>query len=183
MEDIETFGGSADILDPLYQRQKEGVAKMRASLLACSDGNLSSATAKQALKNITAMRIYHQIARIIRYLEMMDKIEAKLYASIDATLERSNDDSPSTWMMLVKLQEQLQKTMIESHKLLQPYMELQDIQVMDLIPESKENDTPVVSILPADSREKIRNAANMVLATLQNSDEVEVKEIDADANN
>ena len=162
--DIETFGSP---VDPIYARQKEDVAKMRASLLACSGDTLSSPITKQALKNITAMRIYHQISRIIRYLDLMDKLEDKLYASIEATIDRANEDSTSTWVVLLNIQEKLQKSMIESHKLLQPYMELQDIQLMDLIPEQESLETASNIILPADSREKIRNVASEVLQSLE----------------
>lgn len=169
MNDVETVDRYN--VDPIYARQKEDVAKMRASLLACSGEHLSSISTKQALKNITAMRIYHQISRIIRYTEMMDKLEDKLYQSIDATLENANVESPSTWMMLLKIQESLQKTMIDSHKLLQPYMDLKDIAVMDLIPEQEDSATTTArAVIPAESREKLRNAANAVLATLESEE-------------
>lgn len=175
MKDLETFGGSVISTNPLYDKQKENVSKMRSALLSCSSDNLSSASAKQALKNITAMRIYHQIARIIKYLDLMDKVEDKLYASIEATLDRLDEQSMSTWHVLINIQSQLQKTMIESHKLLQPYLELQDIQVIDLIP-SVENSTELdsASVIPAESRQKIRDAAGCVLQSLEDADAEEV---------
>lgn len=172
MADIETFGGSVISMDPLYEKQKENVTKMRSALLSCSSDNLSSASAKQALKNITAMRIYHQIARIIKYLDLMDKVEDKLYKSIESTLDRLDENSMGTWHMLIGIQSQLQKTMIESHKLLQPYLELQDIQVIDLIP-SAESSTEISSanVIPAESRQKIRDAAGCVLQSLEALDD------------
>ena len=172
MADIETFGGSVIPMDPLYAKQKENVSKMRASLLSCSDDNLSSASAKQALKNITAMRIYHQVARIIKYLDLMDKIEDKMYSSIEASLNKMDENSMSTWTLLINLQEKLQKTMIESHKLLQPYLELQDIQVIDLIPSCENNsDVSSMSLIPSESRQKLRDAADCVLRTLESIDD------------
>ena len=62
--------------------------------------------------------------------------------------------------------------MIESHKLLQPYLELQDIQVIDLIP-SAESSTEISSanVIPAESRQKIRDAAGCVLQSLEAMDD------------
>ena len=105
MGDFKTVEDSVRIHDPLLRKQKEDVAKMRASLLSCSDDPTSSTT---ALKNITVLRVYHQISRIIRYLEMMDKIEDKLYESIDYQLDNLNTSNPVTWMQLLTLQERMQ---------------------------------------------------------------------------
>jgi hypothetical protein len=69
------------ITNPIVQRQKEDVAKMRASLLSCNDE--SGIPVSRALQDITIMRIYHQLTRIIRFTEMMDKIEDRLYEAID----------------------------------------------------------------------------------------------------
>ena len=50
MSNIKTVDGFTSILDPLYQKQKEGVAKMRASLLACTE---DPTMAKAAIQNIS----------------------------------------------------------------------------------------------------------------------------------
>lgn len=161
MDDLKTVEGS---LDPIYQQQKEGVSKMRTSLLACTS---NPSLAKTAINQVTVLRIYHQIARIIKYLEMMDKLEEKMYEAIDHTIDNANTNSPSGWMMLMGIQERLQKTMIESHKLLQPYMELKDLNIMDLM-EAQQNDesSPTKIILDAESRDKLRNNAQAVLLEL-----------------
>lgn len=162
---------TVDSLNPLYAKQKEDVARMRAALLSCSSTNLSSSTAKMALKNITAMRIYHQIARIIKYLELMDKLEDKLYKSLENTIDKMDDDSITTWTLLLKAQESLQKQMIESHKLLQPYLDLQSLDIIDMIPDSdNETNNVAASLISADSREKLRNAANLVLNSINESE-------------
>lgn len=192
MGNIETFGNSVDLI---YAKQKEDVAKMRAALLSCSSENLSTPIAKRVLTNITAMRIYHQISRIIRYTELMDKLEAKLYESLESTIDKLDSESMLSWKILIDVQEKLQKNMIESHKLLQPYMELQDIQVIDLIPDATTTEENVASMLISqDSREKIRSAASSVLAmldsvndeesldtTLQSNHELSDKSIDIDS--
>lgn len=110
MDDIKTVD-DGQLLDPLLQKQKSDVAKMRTALLSCSaDPNNASV----ALQNITVLRIYHQVARIIRYLDMMDKLELKLYSSIEARMDRMRDEDMTTLMTLLNLQTQLQKNMIDS---------------------------------------------------------------------
>lgn len=160
--------GNADIRmpDALYSRQREDVAKMRASLLACSDDPVTST---RALQNITVLRVYHQVARIIRYLEMMDKIEDKLYQSLDSRLESMDVDSPTAWMTLITIQEKLQRNLLESHKLLQPYLNVEEFQIQSLMPtastSSVENGS--ASVLPKASRDKLRQSAQQVLAALE----------------
>lgn len=162
MSTLKTVDGSTQILDPLYQKQKEGVAKMRTSLLACADDPV---TAKRAIQNITTMRVYHQIARIIKYLEIMDKLEDKLYESIDAAIDNVNSAQPTTWMMLLNIQERLQKTMIESHKLLQPYLDIQEFSIVDLTATDSDSDTSDM-VLTAESRDRIRTSAQAALLAL-----------------
>ena len=165
MDDLKTFEGV--LPDPLYQKQKEDVAKMRASLLSC---NADPSLTKVALQNITVMRIYHQIARIIKYLSLMDKLEEKLYSSIEYTIDKMNPESQSTWMMLLNIQEKLQKNMIESHKLLQPFMELQDHSFAEFASNIEEAQNPVIAsngvVMNANSREKLRLSAQEVIRQL-----------------
>lgn len=163
MDDIKTVDYSEDgyNIDPLYRKQKEGVSKMRTSLLACSDNN--SMTMLSAIQNITAMRIYHQLTRIIRYTELMDKLEDKLYKSISHSLDNMNETDPSTWMMLMKTQEQLQKTMIESHKLLQPYMDVKEFTVVELANSSTKSETSQDIAMSPEDRDALRVKAQSIL--------------------
>lgn len=160
--------GNADIRmpDALYSRQREDVAKMRASLLACSDDPVTST---RALQNITVLRVYHQVARIIRYLEMMDKIEDKLYQSLDSRLESMDVDSPTAWMTLITIQEKLQRNLLESHKLLQPYLNVEEFQIQSLMPTASTSsvENGAASVLPKASRDKLRQSAQQVLAALE----------------
>ena len=154
-------------VDQLNSVKREGVQRMRASLLSCfhEDGSLSS----RAINQITAMRIYHQVARIIKYLDIMDKLEDKLYESIEKTLDTCDSADPDTLELLLKTQERLQKSMIESHKLLQPYMELQDMSVVDLMSVSSTVDTAStggIKILSPESRDKLRVAARAAVDSI-----------------
>lgn len=162
MADLKTVDGQILIPDPILSKQKEDVAKMRASLLACSD---DPSLASTALKNITVIRVYHQVSRIIRYLEMMDKIEEKLYQSIDYTLETADLYDPKSLAMLMNIQQQLQKTMIESQKLLEPYLNIKNFEFDMTLPEAQTSD-PTTSLLSTESRTRIRNNAQHVLSAL-----------------
>ena len=148
-------------IDELYKKQKEDVSRMRASLLSCSVDNPSSMVT--SIQNITVMRIYHQLNRIIRYTELMDKLEDKLYESIDYTMDNLDSSNATTWMTLLEIQDRLQKSMIESHKLLQPYMDVKTFN-MDTIPSSDDNSQ--MKLINAQDRENIRNNASKVIREL-----------------
>lgn len=148
-------------IDELYKKQKEDVSRMRASLLSCSVDNPSSMVT--SIQNITVMRIYHQLNRIIRYTELMDKLENKLYESIDYAVDNLDSCEASTWMALLEIQDRLQKSMIESHKLLQPYMDVKTFN-MDTIPSSDDNSQ--MKLINAQDRENIRNNASKVIREL-----------------
>ena len=135
---------------------------MRSSLLSFNMNNAQSA--KAAIQNITIMRFYHQLSRIIRYTEMMDKLENKLYQAIDASIDRMSEDSPSTWITLLNIQEKLQKNMIESQKLLQPYLDMDNLSFVQ-IPDATDSPTDSFGsmLLDQSSRDKVRSSAQAVL--------------------
>lgn len=162
MKDLETVEGSAiTSADPLYAKQRADVAQMRTSILACTD---NPDLAKTALQNITVLRVYHQVSRIIKYLEMMDKIEAKLYDTIDRQLDKMSPDSPATMMMLLETQERLQRLMIDSQKLLQPYLDITDY--VNIQPAQTVQDNNISATFDSKSREKLRTSAQAVLLEL-----------------
>lgn len=163
---IKTVDGNT-VLNPLYQRQKEDVCKMRTSLLACTDVNGGST--RQALQNITAMRVYHQLMRIIRYTELMDKLEDKLYSCIDSAIDSASSSDPTTWMMLLNIQEKLQKSMIESHKLLQPYLDIKEFTVVELAPDDIDT-AKSDSLLSPEERDSVRSKAQSLMLELKNLD-------------
>ena len=166
--------GSAEVRipDALYSKQREDVAKMRASLLACSDDPVTST---RALQNITVLRVYHQVSRIIRYLEMMDKIEDKLYQAIDYRLDSMNIENSTAWMTLIEIQERLQENLIQSHKLLQPYLNVEEFSLQSLMPVSSTSavETGAASVLSKSSRDKLRQSAQQVLEALNEADDSE----------
>lgn len=166
MEDVKTVDGSAiRVRDPLLDKQKADVANMRAALL-CDPKSPADAT--QAMRNITVLRVYHQVSRIIRYLEIMDKLEEKLYETLDNSLDNMDTTSPMSMMTLLSVQEKLQKNMIESHKLLEPYLNIDNLSVesMAVIDDTSSGHPKLMS---RSSRDKIRASAQAVLSMLDES--------------
>lgn len=161
----ETFGEEYN-QDPLIAKQKHDVDIMRTTLLTCNTSEPNSV--KAAMNNILVMRVYHQISRIIKYTEQMDKIEAKLYSSIDQSLESMNDADPRTWMTLLNIQERLQKIMIDSHKLIEPYLNIEDLTYIEVLPETS-TDSFAKTLLDQDSRERLRTSAQAILSALSES--------------
>lgn len=152
--------------NPILAKQKEDVAKMRTSLLSCNDE--TGISISQTLNHITAMRIYHQLTRIVRYTEMMDKIEDKLYQAIDYQLDNCEVSDPQTMLTLLGLQEKLQKAMIDSQKLIEPYLNAQLFNVVDLAPTTDTTaENPITKqLITSESRDKIRFTAQSVIEML-----------------
>ena len=153
--------------DPLIVKQKEDVANMRASLLLCSS-NSDLDTVTTALNNITIMRIYHQLSRIIRFTEMMDKIEEKLYDSIDSFISFADVDDSDTWKTLLFIQEKLQSTIIDSHKLLAQYLESPALNadILTLTNNTVNADNTNMLTIDKDSRNRLRDSAQQILVEL-----------------
>lgn len=152
--------------DALYERQKREVSQMRASLLMCDDSDIRSV--RTAMNNVLVLRVMHQIARIVRFTEMLDKIEDKLYRSIDNTLLTADEADPTTWAILMKVQDQLQKTMIESQKLLDPFVKDSNFAFLDTVPQEQEIQYNKL-LFDQESRERIRQSAQAVLEVLNKS--------------
>lgn len=182
-DELKTFGGAEGIsplpdsmIDPLLKEQKEQAAQMRAALLSCKKNDITSA--KVALQNIAVLQVYHQVARIIRYTEVMDRLEDKLYESIDANLAQMDEFDPATMLTLVKIQGDLQKSMVMSQELLKPYM---DIDLESIAPPVNIDETTSfgAAILPKESRNAIRNGAQALLTELRKAENCsEDKEVD-----
>ena len=167
----ETFDQSSTPkpMNPIYKRQREDVAKMRTSLLACHDD--SAIPTRLAIQKITVLRVYHQVSRIIRYLEIMDKLEDKLYESIDYEIDNADITDSDTWAKLIAIQEKLQRSMIESHKMLQPYLDLTEFSVVDLTQDDGQT-AGTDLLMSAETRNNLQIAAQAVLQELMNQDAV-----------
>lgn len=154
-------------VDPLLKEQKAQAEQMRSALLTCKKNDITSA--KIALQNIAVLQVYHQVAKMIRYTEMMDRIEDKLYDSIDMNLADMDECDPQTMLLLLKVQSQLQESMVLSQKLLEPYM---NINLEDIAPPTDINETNSfgAAIIPKESRNAIRNGAQALLTELRNAE-------------
>lgn len=165
MLSTETVSSDVD----LYVEQINDTSQMRNCITAFDKSDLNAA--KKAIQNITVLRVYHQITRIIRYTEMMDKLEDKLYDSINMSLDSMDPADEQTWFKLAALQEKLQRSMIESHKLLEPYLKGEAFTVIETPPIEAPVNSFATAIMDQDSREKLRTSAQEVLAALQSQGE------------
>lgn len=167
-DELKTFGAepgdTPSLLDPITAKQKSHTDEMRSALLSCNFGDIASTTS--ALKYINLRRIIHQVARIVKLTELMDRIEDKLYASIDQNLAQMDEFDPNTMMLLLKVQQQLQTNMIESQKLLQPYLDL-DMSVYAPAQTADVQNSFMANIIPQASRNTIRNGAQALLTELK----------------
>ena len=94
-----------------------------------------------------------------------------MYKSIEYTIDKSSPESTATWFTLLGIQERMQKLMIESHKLLQPYLDIENLTLTELMPKQAEAGTSSSPILlSAESREKLRTNAQTVLNGLKIED-------------
>lgn len=169
---VETVGGQVSVehnkTNPLTVVQNESISRMRNALLSLSIED--STSVKTTIQQITVLRIYHQLGRIVKYLDIMDRLEDKLYESIDAQLMTMEVYDSTTMQELLLVQASLQKSMIESHKLLQPYLEIENLSIGELMPDTTTD--AKTSIIPETSREKLRIAAQTLLSELDvDSDE------------
>lgn len=152
-------------VDPLLKEQKMYVDQMRSALISCNKTDLNST--KRAIQNITVMRIYHQIARIIKFTEMMDLLEDKLYESMIANIGEMDSYDPATLLTLMKVQAQLQETMVQSQLLIKPYL---DMDIESIAPTQEFEETSFgAAIISQESRNNIRNGAQALLTELRKS--------------
>ena len=148
----------------LFVEQARDVANMRSSLLSFDKTDPSAA--RKAIQNVTILRVYHQLERIVRFTEMMDKIEDRIYQSIDAKLVNADPDDESLWLTLIPIQERLQKTMVESHKLLEPYLSMEQLSALDIPQEIDPASSFTSMILEQESRERVRTGVQQIMGII-----------------
>ena len=166
--DLKTVGGvpedtSLSLVDPILKEQKNQIDQMRSIML--SFDKRDGGSIKRAMQNITVLRVYHQVAKIIKYTELMDALEDKIYDSIISNIGQMDSNDPATMLTLIKVQSQLQETMIQSQLLLKPYLDM-DMELMIFQPEMEDTSFGV-SIISQESRNNIRTGAQALLTELK----------------
>lgn len=167
--DTKTVGDGPDnkrSYDPMDSLKAESVDRMKAALLAASlDDPLSSIT---AIRQVTLLRVHHQVSRIVQYLDLMDKLESKLYDSIENVLNEPNfgDENFSTVTKLLAIQEKLQKSIIESNKLLAPYLDMEQYPAFTAVDASTPVQAEILEI-PATQRNALRENAGAIISELK----------------
>lgn len=172
-DDSETVGSEeAFWSNALFKKQKQHTEEMRASLLSCDETDPFSV--KSTMRKILVLRIYHQITRIIRYTEEMDKIEQKLYEVIDTTLDKMDpmyvdENTTACLTSLMHMQQKIQQSMIDSQKLLDPYLNMDTLSYVEVPAETSPQDNTVAGhFLDQDSRQRLREGAQAVLTVIAN---------------
>lgn len=164
ISDITTLDTDTKPADSLAVQQQSDVSAMRSALLNCDRGDAASVSF--ALQTIFSMRVFHHLSRLIKYTEHMDKIEQKMYESMDRFMDNLEETDTSAWLALITAQEQLQRIMMNSQKLLEPYSN-----VSLYVPEQPVEDSFGNGILDQTERKKLRESAQLILDTLKESEE------------
>lgn len=164
ISDITTLDTNTKQADTLDVQQQSDVSAMRSALLNCDRGDATSVSF--ALQTIFSMRLFHQISKLIKYTEHMDKVEQKMYESMDRYMDNLDITDTSGWLVLMNAQEQLQRIMLNSQKLLEPYSN-----VSLYIPEQPVEESFGNGLLDQNERKKLRESAQLILDTLKESEE------------
>lgn len=152
----------------VYAQQTSDVQQMRDQLFSFNRSDPNAA--RKAIQNITLLRVYHQLERIVRYTDLMDQLEDRLYSSIQAKLMNSDPDDETLFLTLIPIQERLQKAMIESHKLLEPYLNMEQLSALEVTPNEDPANSFTNMILDQESRERVRTGVQELLAVINSVD-------------
>ena len=167
-DELKTVGVASEdtslsTVDPLLKAQQNNVSLMRETLLSFNKADLSEA--KRAMQNITVLRVYHLVGRIIKCTEMLDLLEDKMYDSMIANIGQMDSCDPMTLMTLLKVQAQLQENMLLSQQLIKPYL---DLDIAAIAPPVDYTETSFgATIISQESRNNIRSGAQALLTELR----------------
>ena len=175
MSDVAKTVSDRTSLD-LFNEQVHDVDSMRRNLLSFDKSDPNAA--RKAIQNVTLLRVYHQLERIVRYTEMMDRLEDRIYQSIDAKLLNSDPDDADLYLQLIPIQDRLQKMMIESHKLLEPYLAMEQLAALNVPKDEDPANSFTSMLLEQESREKVRTGVQQLMAIINTIDStaIEVQE-------
>jgi len=152
--------GSSQSSSDLDSLRHESIERMKLALLSASLDNPTSAAS--AIRQVTIMRVYHQVTRIVEYLDL-------IYRSIRLEMNDIGADESNlkTITKLLTIQEKLQKSIIESNKLLQPFVESDNMPMFNEIEANAEVLSDDEKLLPSEDRSKLRENANEILKELK----------------
>ena len=160
----------------LFNEQVRDVEQMRHSLLSFDKTDPSAA--RKAIQNVTLLRVYHQLERIVRYTEVMDKLEDRIYQSIDQKLLNADPDDEDIWFTLIPIQERLQEIMIKSHKLLEPYLSMEQLSALEVPQQEDPANSFTSMLLEQESREKVRTGVQQLMSIINTFDEADASSND-----
>lgn len=152
----------------VYVSQCDDVQRMRDQMLTFNKTDPNAI--RKAIQNVTILRVQHQLKRIIRFTEIIDKLEDRIYQSIDAKLMNSDPDDETMYLTLIPIQERLMKSMIESHKLLEPYLKIEQLSALEVPQDADPTQSFTTMIMEQESRERIRTGVQSLLNVINTFD-------------
>lgn len=167
MSDVSKTVTSTTGLD-LFSEQVKDVENMRRALISFDKSDANAA--RKAIQNVTLLRVYHQLERIVRYTEVMDKLEDRIYQSIEMKLMNADPDDEDLYFTLIPIQERLQRMMIESHKLLEPYLSMEQLTALEVPREEDPANSFTSMLLEQESREKVRTGVQQLMSLINTFD-------------
>ena len=168
MSDVSKTVTATTSLDLLSEQTKD-VENMRRALVSFDKTDANAA--RKAIQNVTLLRVYHQLERIVRYTDLIDKLEDRIYQSIDMKLANSDPDDEDLYFTLIPIQERLQKMMIESHKLLEPYLAMEQLAALEVPQQEADPANSFASmLLEQESREKVRTGVQELMSIINTID-------------
>lgn len=167
MSDVSKTVTSTTGLD-LFSEQAKDVENMRRALVSFDKSDPSAA--RKAIQNVTLLRVYHQLERIVRYTDIIDKLEDRIYQSIEMKLMNSDPDDEDLYFTLIPIQERLQKMMIESHKLLEPYLSMEQLTALEVPRDEDPANSFTSMLLEQESREKVRTGVQQLMSIINTFD-------------
>ena len=103
-----------------------------------------------------------------------------MYQSIDSLLNTSDPSDPTLYLQLIPIVERLQKSMVESHKLLEPYLSSEALTALE-VPQEDTSTSFTSMLLEQESREKVRTGVQQLMNII-NTFDTQVQEVNDTSN-
>ena len=168
MDDLEIYPTYSVDSDPtpIQKAMTESTERMQTALLSASMDAPNEVVG--AMRQVTLLRAHHQVMRIVQFLQLMDKLEAKMYESIDMDMSTMDLSDPDSWKTLLLLQTKLQENIVNSNKLLTPFLEMDKYPIFNEMANASDVDVTIVDgELTPSKRNQLRENAESILAELE----------------
>ena len=153
---------------PLQKSMHESTERMQTALLSASMDSPNEVVT--AMRQVSLLRAHHQVMRIVQFLQLMDKLEAKMYEAIELDMATMDLTDSQSWKTLLTLQTKLQENIVNSNKLLMPFLEMGKYPIFNEMATAADSEVDIVIDLPPAKRNQLRENAESILAELEDLD-------------